>query len=132
MPNIERQISKDNLKVLENNDKQSNIEERTCDCKIKDDWKVNGMGLTKGIIYQATHNNKDMSYIGSTGRQFKSRYDERMHSFRNKSKKETTKLSKYIHSIQIDETDLKNIIKWEFMHKTKQNSPGKICSICNL
>ena len=95
MPNIERQISKDNLKVLENNDKQSNIEERTCDCKIKDDWKVNGMGLTKGIIYQATHNNKDMSYIGSTGRQFKNRYYEHKQSFRNKSRKDTTKLGIY-------------------------------------
>ena len=95
---------------------------------------MNGTCLTRGVIYKATikYNNKDMSYIGSTGRQFKSRYYDHMQSFRNRFKKDSTRLSKYIHSIKVNETDLKNIIKWEILHKTKQNSPEKICSLCNL
>ena len=57
---------------------------------------MNGTCLTRGVIYKATvKHNKDMSYIGSTGRQFKSRYYEHMQSFRNKSRKDTTKLGIY-------------------------------------
>ena len=52
---------------------------------------VNGICLTKGVIYSATvkHNNQ-MIYFGSTGRQFKSRFYEHMQSFKNKSRKENT------------------------------------------
>ena len=48
------------------------------------------------------------------------------------SKKESTRLSKFVHSIKVNETDLKKTIKWEFLHKMNQNRPGKICSLCNL
>ena len=86
------------------------------------------MCLTRGVIYKATvkHENKGMSYIGSKGRQFKGRYYEHMQNFRNKSKKHTTILSKCIHNIKVKEADMKNIIRWELLHRTKQNSPGKI------
>ena len=89
MPNLERQKTRHNQKVLGDNDKNSNNEERTCNCKIKDECPVNETCLTRGVIYKATvkYNNKNMSYIVSTGRQFKSRYNEHIESFRNKSKK---------------------------------------------
>jgi len=100
----------------------------------KNECPVNGTCLTRGVIYKATvrNNNKNMVYIGSTGRKFKTRYNEHMQSFRNKSKKESTRLSKFIHSIKTNETDLKKTIKWEFLHKTNQIKPGLICSLCNL
>ena len=54
MPNLEKEISKDNLKVLGNNNKTSSSEERTCNCKFKDHCPVNGMCLTKGVKYKAS------------------------------------------------------------------------------
>ena len=47
MPNLERQITKHNQKVLGDNDKNSNNEERTCHCKIKDECPVNETMLNK-------------------------------------------------------------------------------------
>ena len=70
MPNLERQISKYNLKVPGNNDKTSNNEERKCNCKLKDNFTVSGTCLTKEVMYKATvkHNIKEMTYICSTAR----------------------------------------------------------------
>ena len=134
MPSLERQITRHNHKVLSNNTTKPDNEKQRCNCKNKELCPVNRRCLTKGVIYKATvnHNNKQMTYIGSTGRQFKKRFYEHMQSFRNKSKKDSTKLSKYIHSIDMNQGDLKKAIKWEFLHETKQRSPGKICTLCNL
>ena len=89
------------------------------------------MFLTKGVIYKATikPNNNKMIYIGSTGSQFKNIFYEQMQSFRKKTKKDSTKLSNYIHYIK---TNVNKTLKWEIMHKTKQNKPGKICMLCNM
>ena len=74
---------KANIKTQSKCSRKLNNEERTCNCKIKDDCPVNGMCLTRGVIYKATvkHENKNMSYIGSKGRQFKSGYYEHLQSF---------------------------------------------------
>ena len=134
MPSLERQITRHNHKVLRNNTINPDNEKQSSNCKTKENCPVNGRCLTKGVIYKATvnYNSKEMIYIGSTGRQFKKRYYEHMQSFRNKSKKDSTKLSKYIHSIDGNQTELINTIKWEFLHETKQRRPGKICTLCNL
>ena len=57
------------------------------------------------------HNNKENIYIGSTGRQFKSRFYEHTQSFRNTKKKESTRLSKFIHKIENRNVDWSKIIK---------------------
>ena len=63
MPNMEREISKHNLKVL-GNKKKTNSEERTCNCTFNDDYcPVNGMFLTKGVKYKATVKNNDKNII---------------------------------------------------------------------
>ena len=56
MPNLKRQITKHNQKVLRDNDKNSNNKERTCNCKNKDECSVNGRCVTTGVIYKATTN----------------------------------------------------------------------------
>ena len=89
-----------------------------CNCRIKSNCLVNGKLLTKGVIYKATvsHKNKNHIYIGSTGREFTSRYYEHIESFRNEIKKENTRLSRFIDKIKNEKNkneniDLNNIIK---------------------
>ena len=57
------------------------------------------------------HNKKENIYIGSTGRQFKSRFYEHTQSFRNAKKKESTRLSRFINKTKNDNVDLTKIIK---------------------
>ena len=134
MSNFASQLTKHNQKILRDNNNSSITEDKTCNCREKNECPVNGTCLTRGVIYKATvrHNNKNMVYIGSTGRKFKTRYNEHMQSFKNKSKIESTRLSKFIHNIKTNEIDLKKSIKWELLHKTNQNKPALICSLCNL
>ena len=134
MPNFASQLKRHNQKILRDNTDNSITEDKTCNCKERNECPVNGSCLTSGVIYKATvsHNSKNMVYIGSTGRKFKTRYNEHIQSFKNKSKMESTRLSKFIHSIKTNEIDLKKTIKWEFLHRTNQNKPGLICSLCNL
>ena len=91
MSNIESEIAKSNLKVIEesNNPKENKT---TCNCRIKTLCPIDSKCLSKSVIYKATitYNNKKLHF---TGRNFKSRYNEHKHSFRNKDLKQSTKLS---------------------------------------
>ena len=102
MPNLKKEISKHNQKTLLNSDVIDDNNRKLCNCRIKSNCPVNGKCLTKGVIYKATvsYKNKNHIYIGSTGREFKSRYYEHVQSFRNEIKKENTKLSRFIHKIK--------------------------------
>ena len=84
-------------------------------------------------LYKARvlHKNKKHIYIGSTGREFKSRYYEHIQTFRNEVKKENTR---FIHKIKNknENIDWNSIIKWKIIHQTNQKSPGGICTLCNL
>ena len=99
MPNIESEISKFNHKVLDEN-RNKKRDEKTCNCRTKHSCPVEGKCLTKSVIYRATvkHNNDEKHYIGSTGRNFKTRYNEHIHSFRKIKLKESSKLSSYVHN----------------------------------
>ena len=83
MPNLERQITRHNQKFLGDNNKSSNNEDRTCNCRVKNECPLNGTCLTRGVIYKdnVKYNNKNMLYVGSTGRQFETRYNEHIQSF---------------------------------------------------
>ena len=135
MPNLEKEISNHNHKTLQNANKTSeDKDKKLCNCRVKSNCPVNGECLTKGVIYKATvsHENNERIYIGSTGRQFKSRYYEHIQSFKSEVKKESTRLSRFIHKIKKNNIDWKDNIKWEIIQRTNQSKPGKICSLCNL
>ena len=78
------------------------------------------------------HKNKEKIYIGPSGRQFKTRFYEHTQSYRSAIKKESTRLSRFVHKIKKDYIDWKKKIKWEIVHRSNQNRPGKICTLCNL
>ena len=114
--------------------------EITCNCKIKTSCPVEGKFFTKSVIYKATiiYNNKEHFYIGYTVRNFKTRYYEHMHSFRNKNLKESTQLSSFILGPTSTKIWLKtlllmllNIIKWNIMHKINLCKLSRIWTLCN-
>ena len=79
MPNIESEISKSNLKIIEES-KNKKKNETTFNCRIRTSCPVEGKCLSRRVIYKATvsYNNKEQHYIGSTARNFKTRYNENM------------------------------------------------------
>ena len=109
MPNINSEITKSNLKIIEESKNEKN-NETTCNCRIKASCPVEGKCLTKSVIYKVTvtYNNKKLFYIGSTARSFKTRYYEHMHSFRNNNLKESTKLSSFVHTSKFNKNMIKN------------------------
>ena len=133
MPNIDSEITKSNLKAIEKSKNEKN-NETTCNCRIKASCPVEGKWLYKSVIYKATvtYINKKQFYIGSTARNFKTRYYEHMHSFKNQNQKELTKLSSFVDAAKFNENMIKNIIKWNIMHKINQCKPSRIWTLCNI
>ena len=133
MPNVESEITKSNLKAIEQSKNEKN-NEATSNCRTKALCPVEGKCLTKSVIYKATvtYNNKKQIYIGFTARNFKTRYYEHMHSFRNKKLKESTKLSSFVHTAKFNENMIKNNIKWSIKHRINQCKPSRICTLCNI
>ena len=99
MPNLEQEISNYNHKTLQNSNEIVDDDKKFCNCRVKSNCPVNGKCLTKGVIYKAltvSHKYKKKIYIGSTGREFKSRSYEHLQSFRSEVKKENTRLIRFI------------------------------------
>ena len=71
------------------------------------------------------HKNKEKIYIGPSGRQFKTRFYEHTQSYRSAIKKESIRLSRFVHKIKKDYIDWKKKIKWEIVHRSNKNRPGK-------
>ena len=134
MPNLEKELSNHNQKLLQNSNDTTEKNRKLCNCRSKNNCPVKGECLTKGVIYKATvmYNKKEHIYIGSTGRQFKNRFYEHTQSFNDVKKKESTRLSRFIHKIKNSNPDWRNMIKWEIVHRSNQNKPSKICTLCNL
>ena len=88
MPNLEKELSNHNQKLLQNSNKTTEENSKLCNCRSKTNCPVNGECLTKVVIYKATvmHNDKE-NYIGSTGRQFKSRFYEHNNPLKTKKRK---------------------------------------------
>ena len=78
-------MSKQNQNTLLNSDVVDDNNKKLCNCRIKSNCPVDKICLTKGVIYKATvlYKNKNHIYIGSTGKESKSRYYEHVESFRN-------------------------------------------------
>ena len=133
MPNIESEISKSNLKIIEESKTQEK-NETTCNCIVKTSCPVEGKYLSRSVIYKATvtHNNKEHHCIRSTARNFKIRYNEHMHSFKNKNLRESTKLSFFIQAAKFKKEMIKKNVKWKMMHKINQRKPNKVWSLCNV
>ena len=123
-------INSHNRKIV--NKSVETPQERKCNCRGRQ-CPLNGQCLQKNIIYEATVSTAqgDKYYVGSTGKEFKTRYNKHMSDFRNKKYKESTTLSAYIWGIKSKNIDYN--IKWKILHKTNATPNTKYgCSLCNL
>ena len=84
--------------------------------------------LTESLIYKATVDGND-TYVGLTGGQFKTRFNQHKASFNNKNKEHETKLSKFIWEKKDKGQDPQ--IKWECITTAPKYNPilGR-CILC--
>ncbi len=89
--------------------------------------------MERNLIYKATvkfDDNQTREYIGSTGNQFKTRYNAHQNSFKKESKIAETKLSAFIWELKKKKTDY--TLKWTIVHKLRSSRTARGCALCNL
>ena len=89
--NIGNIMQAHNKKLLSKNNQTTS---RTCNCRNKDTCPVPGKCCTQCVVYKAeiTTDKETISYIGSTGGEFKTRYNGHTQSFRSEAKKAAQRL----------------------------------------
>ena len=109
MPNVKNLIKQHNSKILS---KDRDKIQRPCNCIIKESCPLNGKCLHKFMVYNAelSTNTTYKEYYGASEGEFKSRYNNQTHSFRNISHINDTELSKYLWTLKVNGTDYH--LKW--------------------
>ena len=112
MPNIKSIIKAHNRKILATND---NNNAGTARGRI---FPLGGKCLTRNVVYEASVHAKNLTmiYIGSTGNDFKSRFNTHNSSYNHRGQNET-KLSKNIWELKDENT--KYSISWRILVKVK-------------
>jgi len=132
MPSIRSYIDAHNKQLLSNHNLEQRTDQRTCNCRKKENCPLEGNCMVNGVIYQATvesDESTDMTYIGSTENNFKLRYANHLASFKHAKLKNSTELSKYVWYLKENEKNFK--IKWKIIKKAKAYSnTGKTCNLC--
>ena len=127
-PNIQSIINSHNRKIINEQIKNNENENKSCNCQKKNTCPINNKCCTSCVIYKATINNEKTNYIGMTQGKFKDRYTQHKHSFKNKSKKFATTLSTYTWNKNLDPEPN---IKWEIIKKCRTYQPGnQNCDLC--
>ena len=87
--------------------------EASCNCKVKNRCPLEGNCLIKDIVYMTTVKTdaNTSSYVGMTGKNFKTSYYNHIKSFKNKRYKNETQLSKYIWKLK--EKEVEHTITWK-------------------
>ena len=127
MPNMESIIKSCNNKLTANNTPK----QESCNCRKKESCPLPGKCKTKNIIYEATvkTQEEEKSYIGLTATTFKERYQTHLASFKNREKRQSTELSKYIWTQKDNNKPYE--IKWKILKHAQPYSPkSKKCNLC--
>ena len=132
MNNIKAIINKHNKRILHQNHNNNN-NQRCCNCQVKNNCPMKGKCLEKCIIYQATvtttSTNTQESYIGLTATEFKTRYNNHVHSFKHCTNRNATELSKHVWKLKDRKLDY--TIDWKIITKAAANYNSKnICDLC--
>ena len=131
MPNIGNIINKHNKKILKNTkDKKTLTKPCNCtkfDCPIKNK-KVSCR--TESVIYEATVQTKNdkHTYIGLTGGEFKKRYYQHRHDFKDETKKIKPN---YQNTWKLKKNNTEYNISWNIIKQVSQLKNGnKMCRLC--
>ena len=130
MPNVKKIIQSHNKRILKL-DTGSSGTERKCNCRRNTVCPLNGACLTANVVYEATvtTSRSTKRYIGSTGSDFKSRFNSHTYSFAHKGEKET-ELSKHIWSLK--ENNTPHEMTWSILkHIPGGSRIAKTCQTCN-
>ena len=128
MNNMNAIIKSHNQKISKNS---SQTQKRNCNCKDKAKCPLNGNCLSRAVVYKATVKSDlhEKSYVGLTGNTFKDRYNSHQYSFRPKSCRKSTELSKYIWDLK--DKGINYEIQWEIMRQSNiiMRESGQ-CNFC--
>ena len=109
MINIKQIIDGQNKGILAKQNVSNTPDAKSCNCRKPHDCPVAEQCLKESVIYQATvtnsENNHIQTYIGLTANTFKTRFNNHKCSFKNKSKKSRTELSKHIWELNDSKTE---------------------------
>ena len=134
MPNIKNIITSHNKSVLskQTSPDQTTTTQKSCNCRLRDQCPVNGKCQTQSVVYQATvtreDNQKKETYVGLTENTFKTRFSNHTQSFKSRTLRNTTELSKYIWSLK--EAEVRYSIKWRILKRCRSySSTTKRCNL---
>ena len=104
MKNMKNLIKQHNARVLKN---QEYSEKRSCNCRVKDNFPLDGKCLHECIVYQAyvATNNECKEYFGTAEGEFKLRYNNHTMSFRHNKRVNDPELSKYLWKLREENAD---------------------------
>ena len=106
---------------------------KDCNCRDKAKCPLQGKCLSKNIIYKATvetEGGDKMSYIGSTGTSFKTRFSNHKRSFANVKQANSTTLAKHIWHLKMNK--IKHTITWRIVQRTRVENGVNRCNLCNF
>ena len=128
MSNMSNFIKQHNSNILSSPTK---TEERSCNCRNKDNCPLDGSCLKTCIVYRADvikHNGTHIYYGASDG-EFKFRYNYHTKSFRNRGYEHETELSKYIWELKDNNTEF--YLKWSIAAYASPYRCGtRRCDLC--
>ena len=138
MPNIKKEISKHNNKILNGNNGAAAQKTFGCSCpgtpKKPETCKVlPGVGcLIDNVVYKATVTRTDTNqvetYTGSTAQTMKGRYNNHSYDMKHPEVKGTC-LSRYIHNLK--RINAPYTIRWDIVKRAAPYNPTtNICKVC--
>ena len=131
MPNMASIISRHNRKLLDNED-NGHRTTPPCNCKIKSNCPLGGSCRESSIVYRATvtsTNDHAKHYYGCCGTDFKSRFYNHSHTFRQRNKINSTELSKAVWHAR-DKGDQPQIA-WSIVKRAPSYAcGGRNCDLC--
>ena len=140
MNNTKQIIDNHNKRILNSskhiNDTTDNSTKKytkTCNCRQKNTWPLNGNCPLSSLIYQATITRKEDSttetYIGLTENDFKNRYRNHTASFRHTKHENPTELSKHIWALK--ENNINHFISRRILSsRSPYSSASKRWNLC--
>ena len=99
----------------------------------KNSCPLNGKCLTKCVVYKATltetTSNNQVTYIGLTENEFKTRFNLHKPSFKLEHKRTSTTLSEHVWKLKNKNMNFN--ITWDIVKKVKPFAPNdKVCKLC--
>ena len=132
MQNMRSIIQGHNNRIIsKSKDSETADTKNLCNCRRKEDCPLSGKCLTRSIVYAAniTTNTSTKTYIGMTGGEFKSRFNNHKKAFTNRKYAKDTELSKYIWSLK--ENNEQFNIEWKILRHAPANT-NRIQNRCSL